>query len=362
MNKGKKNLVHITALKGIACFFVMLGHYFGMIKYSSSFNISVGTMEILKSNWIFLLNESLWLQLFFVASGYLLACTNIKTFKEMVVKSFRRFLRLAIPVFFTCTIVYIIYVLFGFENKETAKLFVNDWFQGSLSGEYTVVSVLKSPIDVLILGNADMNTPYWVLKDMFFASIYIYLFIYLRNIFMNRSIATKAIDFLAFVVSFLLSEIICVCMIGVITRLYEEKLLFLTNAKSKSINIGLSLVFILLIIMCITNLKIVSAILGSVLLLILMKDNKIICNTAFVFLGKYSFGIYAFHWPLICSVGAYLIIKLCTLTTLFLSVLVSSMVCILITILMAYFYGITLEKISPKLVEKITGVVQRIIS
>ena len=66
--------------------------------------------------------------------------------------------------------------------------FDNGWCQKAYAGDYSLLTVFRSPIDVLILGKSSLNSPYWVLREMFVASLIIYAADYILNKFSQRPI------------------------------------------------------------------------------------------------------------------------------------------------------------------------------
>ena len=72
---GKRNeLMYINGMKGIACLFIMISHFLGIYKYAQEFSPKFPILDIILNSPIsFLVNETYWLYLFFVVSGYLVA-------------------------------------------------------------------------------------------------------------------------------------------------------------------------------------------------------------------------------------------------------------------------------------------------
>lgn len=99
---GQTYYSHLNGLKGLAALLVMLGHYLGLYKYAESFSPSTWLIDAVNfSPFSFVINEGYWLYLFFVVSGYLVAKSRIVTMQDLIVKAGSRFLRLAIPIFFS---------------------------------------------------------------------------------------------------------------------------------------------------------------------------------------------------------------------------------------------------------------------
>lgn len=346
--ESKKYYHYITGLKGIACVFVMIGHYLGVYESSQQFLPGIPVLDtILNSRVSFLLNAGYWLYLFFFLSGYLVSKSQVKTVAGVATKSLHRFFRLAFPVFFAYLVIYLISCLTGFYNLQTAKLFRCDWFQSFYSEQYSIMHVLRSPIDVLIHGDAVLNAPYWVLRDMFITSIAIYI---LKYGYLTLSKKNKAICYAVYVmVTFAtvkVSPVITACLIGMLLFMYEDaegkfsKVYFLFWASiiaiSQSVLYGifLSNVFFVFLILYAPRVKLLDCVLSS---------------KPVVFLGKISWGIFSFHWPLMCSVGAALIINLQPHMGLVKAYLLACVVSAVITFVVSVIFNVTFERLSSHL-------------
>lgn len=333
---------YISSLKGFACFFVMIGHYAGLIKYSHTLSERFSVFVFLdKIRLDFLYDESFWLQLFFVASGYLLAMSSIKNIRGVIVKSLMRFLRLALPILIANCIILCIYFLIGFKNSETSILFLNEWFQNAYSTDLDLFLLLKSPIDTLLLSNCYFNSTYWVLRDMFFASLVIYAFLYVKDK-INKDVLSMLIYSAVLILSLLFSKIIFVCLLGVGLALYEDIVHKFTNQRiSICILIGSFLLYILLP-------NTYTTILVFLCLILLVPQinfiNRFLNLKFFDYVGKISFGIYVFHWPIICSVGAKILLALSDIMGLGGALSIAVLVSVTLSLGLAVLFNKTAEK------------------
>lgn len=334
--------IYISSLKGFACFFVMMGHYIGLIKYSPDLSEKFPLLNFFKTIHLDLLyNESFWLQLFFVVSGYLLAQSTIKTMRGFVVKTIIRFLRLGIPIFFANCIIIILYYLIGFKNSDTRVLFLNDWFQNFYTADLNLLLLLKSPFDTLLFSKCYFNPTYWVLKDMFIASIAIYVFLYIKSKIKRNTISTF-IYLILLLLGLAFSNMTFACMTGLGLALCEQTIhKHLNQAAAICILTGSFLLCIILkkeytIIFFFFNLVLLCPKISWL--------NRFLNTPFFDRVGKISFGIYVFHWPVICSIGSVVILtltpKIGFITALFITMIIS----ITLSIGLAIIFNKTAEK------------------
>lgn len=329
---------YITGLKGVACVMIMLCHYLGVYKYSEKFFTNYTFFDkILSSRLSFVFDESFWLILFFIISGYLLSFKDINKFIDIIKNSALRFLRLGLPIFFSSFIIYFLFLIFGHNNELTTSLFINTWFQNHFG--ITLLDVFLSPVRVLLLGNSIINTPYWVLREMFISSVFIYILNYLKKILSFNNFFVICI-LLFFINYFFKSTVIISCLFGYFFSL------FINNYKKLNIEVKCYVYFLLSFIFLILGKSVLNCFFFSILLFIIPKIkflNKIFSSKICFFLGNISWGIYSFHWPLYCSFGSWLLLKqIFKMNILFpLSILLS----IIFVLLLSCLYHNSCEKI-----------------
>ncbi len=335
---------HISGLKGFSCFMVMIGHYIGLYKYAENFPYNSKFLDVfdafLSSKLNFILDESFWVVLFFVASGYLAAMSNILCIKSFAQKSVIRFLRLGLPVLFSYAIIFLIYKVIGFHTAGTSTLLENAFIQSAYTSEYSIFQVLASPIYVLILGKTSLNSPFWVLREMFIASLLIYFFSFLKNKLKNQNIFFTIVFCLLFI-SLVLSNVVFASVLGMLIYYFEKDSKLISNK-----------IFILsIIIFCATlnfipRNRIVCIFFGALIILIpkLPLLNAMFSCHAAQLINKISFGIYSFHWPIFCSMGMLIFTKFCETNNLFISGIISSLISVMISVLLAIVFYYTIEK------------------
>lgn len=331
---------------------VMVGHFLSIFKYAESFPESLGFLDrVFDSKVGFFLSESFWLYLFFIVSDYLVSKVSIKRIRDIIFKSLIRFLRFAIPILFAYFIIYIIFLTIGFHAGETAALFQNEWYQTYLNDQYSLKDVLLSPIEVLILVKTKLNGPYWVLREMLLSSVAVYFIGFFKHKFpkAEKWLALACLLFVYF--GFKLSGIVSACIMGMLICWYEDRLEQLLSSRSFAVSIviltcmlyflprtQISYLFFLALVLFIPKTKII---------------NSVFSSRLFDFLGKISFGVYSFHWPIYCSIGALIMIGIGNSGNIASGVFCAMGVCILITLIVSFVYHVTFEQLSVLFFNKI---------
>lgn len=339
---------------------VMVGHYLELYRGAQSFTPHIYILDmIFKSKVAFLLNQNYWVYLFYAVSGYLVAKSKISNIRELLVKSVNRFLRLAFPIFFSYALIYLIYIAIGFHASETTALFNCEWFQTHYTRTYSIVDVLISPIAVLLFGSFKMNEPYWMLHDMFVASLIIYFLKYLIAV-LDASKYESITFSLLIIITILFNAVspcVSTCLMGMLISLYEKsdintKPCFAFWIVIMTMVIGIlpatirqSLFFAALIAFT-PRLKLLDSLLSS---------------KPLQFIGNISWGIYSFHWPIFGSIGALLLLAFCDQMGLvkayFSTFIISFVVVVLISI--GFYY--TFERISKVLSQNVMGLISTIV-
>ena len=352
MGKSSTQMKHINGLKGLACLMVMFGHFIGLYKYAETFPYDSSFLQILDSfldsKTGFIIDETFWVNLFFLVSGYLVSFSKISTIKSLCSKFLSRFLRLGLPILFACATIFIIQKTIGFHNHETLSLFDCSFVQSPYQEDFSFWQVIKSPVDVLILGNTTFCSPYWVLREMFATSLIIYIFSLLKNkINTNLFVALMGIALFG---SMVFSNVVFAGLVGMTLN-------FVQNDKDKRFfENKLFLIFTLalcLSLFFIPRSRIASIFFGALVLIVpkIKLFDIIFSSRPAQFINKISFGIYSFHWPVFLSFGMLVILKMHEAYGLLVSVILSMIASSIVTIIISSVYYHIFEKQIYKLLK-----------
>ena len=342
---------HLDGLKGFACLMILLAHYAGIYKYAESFAPPIPVLDAVNHSAFSSLLDEFWLTLFFLISGYLVSKSRVESGQELLFRSLRRFFRFAFPVLFSCAVIYLIELGLGFHNAETASLFRCTWFQEAYSEPVTLPDVLVSPFAVLLAGDARINGPYWVLRLMFFSSLLIYLLRFLMTRWKAAAypVLTACLLLVITVLSFFVSPIMTSCLAGMLLALYEDCL----AATRRRAVLCLAAAALLIVLLPGDMKYLVFQVLGLLFLPRLRLLRGLLCSGPALWLGKLSWGIYSFHWPLICSVGALSLLRLSTHLGLLAAYLLGFLIVLPATLALSAVYARTLDPLAARLAKNI---------
>lgn len=356
---SKPRMYHIDGIKGILCFMIFWGHFWNIYRCGSEdFPFTTPFLDAIKDSILdqTLLSATFWLYAFLVISGYLVSNTRIRDFRELLIKSLKRFLRLFIPILGACFFIFIIQETIGFHTTDTANYFTNTYFQDFYTTDLQAGDIVKEAFKALFSSSCKFNAPFWVISDMFLSSIGIYICNYIDYI---KEKKTHILPWLFLVAAILLdSHVIIACMAGYLVSYYREAL-----EKFSEKLIPFFVVCISIFYVCYKLYKgavnpmvfdkIFLYIILYCFLLILVNRLRPVqdffSKKFFLLFGKISFGVYSFHWPIICSVGSLLlIVGLENQWNTNLILLASFGICLICTVLLSIIYHFTVEKLATK--------------
>ncbi len=347
----------ITGIRGCACICIMLDHYLGIYKYAQSFSRIPVLDAVLASPCAFLLNETFWLYLFCVISGYL-AADRCCSLREVIFRSLHRLGKFAVHILFSYIVIYIICITAGFHNAEMSDLFQCDWFAYFYGDTYTLRDVLTGPYDVLVRGYAKLNNPYWMLGDLYWSSVLIYVLCWMGRQVSDRSYRPGRLPAAAAAVwlCFRVSAVAGACVTGMFACMCEKD----CQQDRRCIPYALSAAACLLFLLPESR---VSLLFGLLLILIprWKITERLFSTRTAVSLGRLSWGIYSFHWPLICSAGALIMRYSAVSFSLVHAYLLTFLLIVILTVLLTVFYERTLGRTAVKAEEVFSNMLHRIL-
>ncbi|MGN0986256.1 MAG: acyltransferase family protein [Otoolea sp.] len=216
----------ITAIKAISCLMVFLSHWNGAFA-------SWGHASL---DWLFLQSPlrmmtfgNLAVCIFLMLSGTLV---SLKVYRGQPIswgsEMTKRYLRMAIPIFGTHVLVYLLFRLQLFRTGEAAALMGNAWLATFYSVPLSLWGVVKkSFLTSVFLGDSSYYGPLWMMNYIFFGTVFsIVLAESLRGMSRRGRVVTELLLFGVFLV--LDSYYLCFLMGNVLAQL----LLWLESEKA----------------------------------------------------------------------------------------------------------------------------------
>lgn len=359
-----KRLHFIDGYKGLLCFMIMFCHFWNIYRLTTgesplSHRIMDAFTNIPLGNY--LLAASFWLYAFLVISGYLLSFASIKSATDLLTKSVCRFLRLFIPIFGACVIIFVIYKAVGFHNCDTADYFKNSWLMSFYTKDFVWKDIFKQSYRAMFKGGCDFNPPFWVIRDMLVASVLIYICKLTDYIFEKK---THLLPVLFIVCALLMDkQVMTACLIGFMIGYYAKGLSKLTERFRNFFVVFLA---IYVIFLWMKSQKVCPAVcdgpteytlIHCFLLIALNRfslPQRFFSAKPFLLIGKISFGIYAFHWPATCSVGSIVLLKgIASQWHPIYTIAASFLVSLLCTVVISIVYYFTVEKFGDMTVRSV---------
>lgn len=164
----------IDGLKGIACFGVFGAHFLSSFYTFSSVGQAQTApfVKLFINYFCALFQGDMWVYVFCMLSGYLIARTRVDSFKKLAARTYNRYLRFALPFAVLGVFVWLLSLTAGINKGVYAEYFNNTWIGGDL-----VVSI-KDVLRFTFLFDSRINGNIWVVKDIFLGNVLIYFFDY----------------------------------------------------------------------------------------------------------------------------------------------------------------------------------------
>lgn len=347
--KAGQRLIYIDGLKGMLCFLIMLGHFWNIYAMRKDPGFSIPLLEAVAASPLLcsLLDATFWLYGFLAISGFLLSSSRIGSLFQLLLKSFLRYLRLFLPILGACGFIYLLQQLVGFHAGKTAAYFTCPWFQGSYDVPFSPGEIWSEAVRAMSDGFCRFNDPFWVIRDIFRASLLIYLCRYTRQ---RLGKGASLIPLLLLAAAGHREQFfLCACLCGYLTGNLRE--LFQRHSRSVRVLLGAAAAALLLSADAWDRI-LFNILFWTLALMILQSFSRLqnpFCGPLFRKLGQLSFGIYAFHWPVICSFGALTLLagfeKGLEGGTVFLLALTVSVAA---TLVLSVLYCHTVEKLSSR--------------
>ena len=345
------------SIRGIACLAVVFSHLsLSFYPYLHHFD----TSEKPENQWVYLIHHSpfgFWYSgtaavfVFFCLSGFVLSysiCKSKNIPKKIEIMAIKRYPRLAIPVFLSCIIAWLVK---STEHVDASA--VNMWFQDYAHQVIPLKTALyEGTIGSFLFAASDSNWVLWTMQIELFGSFVLFILLFLKNINLTLFfIASVIFPVLAYMKDLTFFYGICSFIIGIYTYLYGKSIrfiwavpmflfgLYLAGAHNSSHAYAWIAKYLGGNTYDFCNFLSGFFIVYSVLMS--TKMSEILDKKIFVWLGKLSFSIYLLHMVLMYLVCVPVFNFLLNHTALGydLSVLIAISIFIVVTLLLSDLYS-----------------------
>jgi peptidoglycan/LPS O-acetylase OafA/YrhL len=337
---SEKRLSYLEGLRGIAAFMVFFCH-FGYAFYYALFSTDVAQANMLGNLDAFLAvtpfnvlyNGKLAVRIFFLLCGYVICIKFFQTGekKYLVSGAVKRYFRLVVPIFFLEVITYLLMVMGAYHNGEASAISYPNmvakdiWFLGFNSQQPNFLLMLKEIfIDAFFGAPTIYNNILWIIKYEFLGSLMVYGILYITGKWKYRHIL-----YIVLCLTCLRNDYVCIfigmllCDLMQSKPVWFEKIcknkfillfsllfgMFLATYPAAGVNLEHTIYSILRIPMVI-----IFYVVGSSLLFFVLLNSewlqKLLNGRFLNFLGKYSFGIYLVHFPIIGTFSAWFLVTM----------------------------------------------------
>ena len=326
MSMNKQMIKYLNSVKGIACVFVVLHHFYYGFCGNTLYSGDVWHLtKLLHTIFYIFLNGAFSVSVFSFIAGYF-SITSVKSIKDIIYTSIKRYIRLALPLFSTCTLIWIIDKTISFESsREAAKQFQNPWLYNCAVGGVSFIKVLKhSFFDILLKGDFSFSSPLWMLRPMFFGQILFAVFCYIDS--KNHKLITSAFVILIVIASAIWSYPCLATFCGGLYKKYGKKInpfytfkKYAWTAMPLVLGLGIALGFCPNMNIYFTETKVmetnnlISMVLGIVFMLSLEQTpyiQKKLEAPFLLHLGDISLSVYLVHMPIITTLSCTMMLKL----------------------------------------------------
>lgn len=321
--KDNQRIEWIEGVRGIACILIVI-HHFLLAFYADSYY-----GKAVSGNWgdkfsiwwsqspvSVMTNGNFWVCVFILISAFVLSLQIFQKdkFEEVQRIIFKRYFRMAIPIFVVSVIVQIMLMLRLFYNGEAASITESIWLPKYYTTIPSITAVFRvSFVSVLFSGDNVYSTAFWMIK-------YIFLGSYLAYILAICGKNKKREIFIFYLFSlwlfFRMDRYYCLIVLGVLVAhfiCYEKKklpswfgyvcVLFGLVLGGYPSGVLPSNGYLLIAKTDYINIHIVGAFLFIIGILYAKGVQAVLSQKVFVWLGSISFAVYLIHIPILFSIS-----------------------------------------------------------
>lgn len=324
----------LDAIKGISCLIVFFNHFYLTFFYNSAVVNKILDIPPLR----ILVNGKFAVCLFLMISAYVI-CIPVyqkNDLGQIRKTAFKRYFRLALPVFFASLLSLILSHTVGYYNSQVGELTDNSWPLKYFTQDLTISGLIKSSfMGVLWQGDGTFNGPFWMLGIMFTGTFFVLIIAIITSGEKTKSTYVFAVlGFLLLV--YLNVNVYFGCFIlGTFLAYLRCRTDFFEKWKQKKCCTFISIMLLIASLLIpaekgklieffqkfeglpaffsdkiffyqIAGFMLLFALMGMTKIREFLNENKLLN-----WISQISFSVYLLHWPIICSFSCwfYMLLK-----------------------------------------------------
>ncbi|MFA9376716.1 MAG: acyltransferase family protein [Lachnotalea sp.] len=373
----EKRLSYLEGLRGLAAIMVFLCH-FGYAFYNALYSTKLsqahlpGNLDVLiaVSPLNVLYNGKVAVRIFFLLCGYVICIKFFQTGekKYLVNGAIKRYFRLVVPIFVIEFITYLLMKIGAYHNSVAATIANSFGWFGTFNNTFepSFLGMLKEAFYTSFFAQAKQyNNLLWIIKYEFIGSLIVYLLLYITGKWKYRDVLYVLLiilcirnDYVCIFIGMLMCDVMQNQAVW-IAKLCRNKFvllmsiifgIFLATYPALGVNLEHTLYRFLGVPRVIIFYDIGTALLFWALLNI-SRLQKIMNARSLNFLGKYSFGIYLVHFPIIATFSSWFLVELNDI----LDYNVIMLIDFVLTVPMVLFFAILFTKYIEPLGERLAN-------
>lgn len=318
----------LDAIKGISCLIVFWDHL-----YLAFFQKSYLVNKVLNIiPFRILVNGKYAVCLFLMISAYVISLPVYRknSLEQIRRTAFKRYLRLALPVFVASLMSFILSSTVGYYNGQVAEYIDNPWLLRFFSKEMTLGGLIRSSVfGVLWQGDNTFNGPFWMLGILFTGTFFVLIIAIITSGEKTKSTYSFMVLGFLFLVYLNVNVYFGCFILGTLLAYLRCRTDFFEKWKQKKCCTVISILLLTAsVLMPVEKGKLIEffqkfeglpaffsdkiffyQIAGFMLLFALMGMTKIREflneNKLLNWISQISFSVYLLHWPIICSFSCW---------------------------------------------------------
>lgn len=289
-------IIWIDGLRTVIAVTVMLYHI--LLAFLVFTNYVPYAGEVILTRILF--NGDFFMFVSCVLAGYFAWKGKTASWQDFLLKSVSRYVRFFICVFCSGLLLLLLERMFGYHFDEMSAMFHDSWYTDGQASVFSILQVFRQSIGL----NAGFNSALWMFRGLFLGTVSVYFLKWMQKMKPGRSMYAVMVCFVYLAACFAddLDTVLVILFVLIGAWISRHETIIISFVK-RYIN-WFWLLFIAMYL--------VSAVFDwqspapAILFMILLADKscqKVLSVKPVVSAGKFSFGLYLVHMPVLVTVG-----------------------------------------------------------